>query len=205
MAAPAYIDGAVVTNAAALALTFTMSGITHTTDDLMIAFMKQSENTTQRTWDDDGGGGNGWTREVYNRTTSGRDMEVAIYWKFATSASESDPTFTWWSGGTTSEPMTGILLVYRGVDLAVPFQGPTYLNATNDCNPPNPDVTISYANTKVVCYHSATHDDISSVGAPTGFTIRDYQYGGSAGHTLDHRDALQSRLAVQWPNRFRIW
>lgn len=193
MAAPVYIDGAVVTGASLSSITFTMSGITHTTDDFLIAFVKESNNAGAQVWDDDGGGGNGWTREAYNRTTSGRDQETAVYWKFATSASEPNPTFTW--AGTTN-PMTGILLVYRGVDTNSPFTELTYANGTNDCNPPNPAVQVDNINTRVVCFHAATHDDISSVGAPTGFTIRDYQYGGSAGHTADHRDSFSADIVV---------
>lgn len=194
MAAPAYQGGDVQTSSAAQSLTMSISASGATTGDLMIAFMHQSENTGEQLWDDDGGGGNGWTLEVQNRTTSGRDMECAIYWKFH-DGSESDPTFTWDVGGV-NEPMTGILLAYDNVDTVEPFQGPTYLNATNDCNPPNPSVDVVYANTRVVCFHAATHDDISSVGAPTGFTIRDYQYGGSAGHTLDHQDTFTADIEI---------
>ncbi len=174
--------------AGALSLTFTLPA--HTTDDFMIAFVKQCENTTQRIWDDDGGGGNGSTQAAYNRTTGGRDMETAIYWKFATSASETNPTFTWASGVTT-EPMSGMVEVYRGVDTVVPFQGPTYLNAQNDGNPPNPSVAVNFINTRVVCFHGATHDDISTVAAPTGFTLRSQVWNGTAD---DHRNVFSADI-----------
>ena len=184
MAVPAFVDSQTQDSAAAQSLTFDMSTITHSTDDFMLAFVKQSENTGAQLWDDDGAGGNGWTLQVQNRTTGGRDMECAIFWKFATSASESDPTFTWDSGGT-NEPMSGMILVYSGVDTNVAFQGPTYLNSTNDANPPNPAVDVLFANTRVVCFHGATHDDISTTAAPTGFTMRDEVWNGTAD---DHRN-----------------
>lgn len=192
MAVPSFIDSQTQDSAGALSLTFDMSTITHTTDDLLIAFVKQSENTAQRIWDDDGGGGNGWTRAVYNRTTSGRDQETAIYWKFATSGSESDPTFTWASGVTT-EPMSGSLLVYRDVDTVISFQGPTYLSNANDANPPNPSVEVVAANTRVVCFHAATHDDISTVAAPTGFALRTQVWNGTAN---DHRNHFTADIEI---------
>ena len=195
MAVPAYIDGQTQDSAGATTITFDMSTITHQAGDFLLACVKQSENTAQQTWDDDGGGGNGWIQIAYNRTTGGRDQETAIYYKFADSSTESDPTFDWDSGGT-NEPMSGILLVYRGVDTVNPFQGPTWQWATNDGNPPNPEVQVLFENTRVVCFHAATHDDISSVAAPTGFTIRDYVYGGSAQHTNDHRDLFSADIEV---------
>ncbi len=192
-----YIGGDTVTSAGAQSLTMTIPAGA-TTDDLMIAFMKQSENTGAQVWDDDGGGGNGWTREDYNRSTGGRDQETAIYWKIH-DGSEPNPTFTWNSGGT-NEPMTGILVVYR-TDSSNGWANSgnalielSWQWAQNDCNPPNPSVTISTSPACIVVFHAATHDDISSVGAPTGYTLREYQYGGSAGHGADHRDSFSADL-----------
>lgn len=194
MAAPSYIAGTTQDSGGALSLTFTVPAAT-TTDDFILVFVKQSENTGQQTWDDDGGGGNGYTRIAYNRTTGGRDQETAVYYKFATSGSEANPTFTWHTT-TPNEPMSGLMLVYRGVDTVDPYTEITWQWAQNDGNPPNPSVQIDYINTKVVCFHAATHDDISSVGAPTGFTIRDYVYGGSAQHANDHRDCFSADIEV---------
>jgi len=72
-----YVDSDVVDLSAGLSLTFAIPGAA-TANDFMVAFVKQSENTTGREWDDDGGGGNGWTRLTYKRTTGGRDQETAI-------------------------------------------------------------------------------------------------------------------------------
>jgi len=193
MASPAYQDGNSQRTLAAVSLTFTIpAGASQ--GDFMIVFVKQSENTGAQEWDDDGGGGNGWTRLDYHRTTSGRDQETAIFYKFH-DGSESNPTFTWWSGGTNSV-MSGIFLVYDNVDTVEPINDFAWQWAQNDCNPPNPDAEVSYINTKVICFHAATHDDISSVGAPTGFTIRDYQYGGSAQHTWDHTDIFSADIEI---------
>lgn len=176
--------------AGALALTFTVPAAT-TTDDLILVFVKQSENTGQQTWDDDGGGGNGYTRLDYNRTTGGRDMETAIYYKYATSGSETNPTFTWNTSGTT-EPMSGIMEVYRGVDPDfVPVV--SHINAQNDANPPNPtSPTIAFDDSWVVCFHGATHDDITAVAAPTGFTLRSQVWAGTAN---DHRNVFSADIS----------
>ncbi len=193
MAAPVYVDGDTVTSAAALNLTPTIPAGAGT-GDLMIALAYQSENTTQRIWDDDGGGGNDWIQFGYLRSTSGRDRETAIYYKIHT-GSETNPTFTW-ATGITAEPMTCILLVYSGCDSVNPITDWGILTSTNDCNPPNPSVITPAANNRVVVFHAATHDDISSVGAPSGYTLREYQYGGSSGHTSDHRDSFSADAEI---------
>jgi hypothetical protein len=180
--AVSFIDVDTLDFAGAQSLSFTIPAGA-ITDDFMIAFVKQSENTGQQTWDDDGGGGNGWTREVYNRTTGGRDQETAIYWKIHT-GSETNPTFTWNSGGI-NEQMSGSLLVYRGVDTLTPFSSITFLQAQNDANPPNPNVPVDTNNSWVMCFHAATHDDITTTAPPTGFTMRAEVWNGTAD---DHRN-----------------
>lgn len=203
MAVPSFIDSQTQDEASALDMTFDMSTITHAADDLMIVCVKQCENTSERLWDDDGGGGNGWTLNQQHRTTGGRDQETAVYWKIATSGSESDPTFTW-ATGITAEPMSGSLLVYRGVDLITPFSEISWRWAQNDASPPNPDVTISYENTRVVCFHASTHDDITTVAAPTGFTLRTQVWNGTANDHRNHftadieRDTLGTYSPPDW-------
>jgi hypothetical protein len=172
----------------AQSLTFTLPA--HQTDDLMIAFVKQSENTGQQTWDDDGGGGNGWTRLAYNRTTSGRDQETAVYYKVATSSSETNPTFTWNSGGV-NEPMSGSVEIYRGCDTTNPIQDWGFIQAPNDSSPPNAGVTTTNTPATFVVAHMATHDDISSPAAPTGYTMRGQVWAGTAN---DHRNIFVADL-----------
>ncbi len=148
-------------------------------DDVMIAYCHQSENTDQQNWDDDGGGGNGWTQLRDDRTTGGRDMETAIYYKVH-SGSESNPTFTW--DVSITEPMAGSMVVYRGVDTLYPPKV-TYKNAQNSGNPPNPMVQVDGDNSTVICIHSQTHDDVTESAAPTGFTMR---VDGWINSTADH-------------------
>ncbi len=193
MAAPAFVGSDTQDKAGGLDLTFNLSTAGAGSGDFMICFVKQCENTTQRTWDDDGGGGNGYTRAAYNRTTGGRDQETAIYYKFATSGSEANPTFTWNSGGT-NEPMSGIMEVYRDVDPDF-FDSTlvTYANAQNDANPPNPTAaSIPFDDCWVVVFHAATHDDITTVAAPTGYTLRSQIWNGTAD---DHRNNFSADIS----------
>jgi hypothetical protein len=179
-------------SAGALSLTFTVPAAT-TTGDLILVFVKQSENTGQQTWDDDGGGGNGYTRAAYNRTTSGRDQETAVFYKFATSGSEPNPTFTWHTS-TPNEPMSGIMEVYRDVDPDLfDSNSVTFTSGTNDANPPNAQAAeILFDDCWVVVNHAATHDDISTVAAPTGFTLRSQVWNGTAD---DHRNNFTADIS----------
>lgn len=140
-----------------------------TTGDFMIALVMSSENTAARLWDDDGGGGNGWTLHEQNRTTSGRDMETAIYWKIH-DGSESNPTFT--IGGGTNEPIVGCLLVFRGVDSIDPFKEVWNFQVSTP-DPTNPAIDTDFDGDWVLLWQSATHDDITGDSVPTGYTARE--------------------------------
>gem|GEM_PF-4058554 len=183
-----FVGGTTQDSGGALSLTLPIDGAAQA-DDFLIAFVKQSENTARRTWDNDGGGGNGWTRLAYNRTTGGRDQETAIYYKIH-SGTENNPTFTWNTSGT-NEPMSGSLLVYRGVDTAEPIADFGYASAQNDANPRNPPVEVSESPATILTFHAATHDDISSPAAPTGYTMRTQVWAGASN---DHRNHFTADL-----------
>jgi len=192
MAVPSHIGSNTQDSASGLSLTFTVPAAT-TTGDFILVEVKQSANTTAQIWDNDGGGGNGYTRASYNRSTGGRDQETAIYWKFATSSSEPNPTFTWATGITPSQPMSGIMEVYRGVDTIIPFQGPSYSFQQNTPASTPPDVDIKFPNTRVVVFQASTHDDITAVAAPTGFTLRSQVWAGAAN---DHRNNFSADIEI---------
>lgn len=178
-----FVDSNTQDSAAGLNLTFVVPAAT-VVGDLILVFVKQSENTTGREWDDDGGGGNGYIRIGYNRSTGGRDQETAVYYKIATSNSEPNPTFTW-ASGITAEPMSGSMLVYRGVDEVTPINDISYRFTQNNAAPPSNPVNVSFPNSVAVALHAATHDDISSPAAPTGYTLRSQVWNGA---NDDHRN-----------------
>lgn len=163
----------------AQSLTFAIP-VTAQAGDLLLVFVKQSENTTAGVWADDGGG-QGYVRAAYDRFTPGRDQETAVYWKIH-SGTETDPTFNW--GGGVNEPMSGSMHVYRGVDQSNPIQDIQSAINQNDTTPPNAAVTTTAGHT-VICFHAATHDDISAPAPPTGFTMRAQVWAGTAD---DHRN-----------------
>jgi len=163
------------------ALTFAVPGAAQA-DDLILVAVKQSDNGAAGIWDDDGGGGRGYTQLAYNRSTGGRDQETAIYFKVH-SGSESNPTFTW-RLGVTGEPMSGAMLIYRGVDTSDPIANFGFLNGQNNAAPANPTANIS-GPSQVVVVHAATHDDIVSPQPPTDFTMRAQVWAGTSN---DHRN-----------------
>ena len=177
-----FIAASTQDQAGANALTFSIPGAAQSGDLLLVA-VKQSENTSGREWDNDGGGGRGYIRVAYNRSTGGRDQETAVYYKIH-SGTETSPTFTW-QEGVIAEPMSGTLLVYRGVDTTAPIENIAYAFDINDANPPNPSVIINNA-TKVVVVHNATHDDISSPAAPSGYTMRSQIWSGTSNYHRNH-------------------
>jgi hypothetical protein len=187
-----FIDSNTQDKASGYDLTFVIPAAAQA-DDVMLCFVKQSENTTGREWDDDGGGGNGWIRLAYNRTTGGRDQETAVYYKVHT-GTENNPTFTWYEGtDIAAEPMSGALLVYRGVSIQTPIMDLGFIEAQNNAAPPNAGVSISAPNPRVVVVHNATHDDISGPAAPTGYVLRTQIWNGT---NDDHRNQFTADATV---------
>ncbi len=160
-------------------------------DDIMIAYCHESNNADQEFWDDDGGGGNGWTQLAYHRTTGGRDLETAIYYKVH-SGSESNPTFTF----GVNQPMAGSMVVYRGCDIYVAPKL-EYSNAQNNGAPPNPGIEITSDNCTVLCFHSQTHDDVTESAPPTGFTLRVDGWLNSTADHMNHYVADISNIDTQ--------
>ena len=166
-------------------------------DDFMIAFCYNSENASAKVWDNDGGGGgNSWIRLAYQRDTSGRDRETALYYK-KHDGSESDPTFT--IGGSSGSPTTCMIEVYRGVDTSVPFDvtyssGLHFAGDTNDTTPNQPDITTVTDGAMVVIFHAATHEDITAVGAPSNYTLREASL--IPGSSNDHRQAFAGEREI---------
>ena len=185
-----YIGNDIVDIAGGNAITLSIPAAAQA-DDLILVFVKQSENTTGRVWDNDGGGGRGYVRAEYRRTTGGRDMETAIYWKIH-SGSETNPTFTW-QQGVTAEPISGTMLIYRGVDTLFPIQDIGFLEGQNNAAPPQPGVSISAYPAKVVAFHGATHDDISAVAPPAGYTLRSQVWNGTSN---DHRNLFAADITL---------
>ena len=116
---------------------------THATDDLLIAFINTNITAGQTPqFDDDGGGGNGWVFVTDKEESLGRDNHCAIYYKIATSASETLPTFKE-SDSTTQCSMHVTTMSFRGVDTTTPLDATTteYSAVNEGDTPTSPSIT----------------------------------------------------------------
>ena len=180
----AFVDASLGTNYGS-SLTITLP--TYAEDDLLLAFVGRGQNDPQDTWDDDGGGGNGWTRLVSNYTSLGRDEETAIFYKVA-GASESNPTFT--HGGNYN--LTGIIASYRGGDTSSPFDvaynnSNHYLFTLDDSTPTPPAITTATDGAVVIVMSHINNGQISVIGAPTNYTLRESNVDTNANIMLADR------------------
>lgn len=145
-----------------------------TTDDLMLAMCFVGDSTLpDGVWDDDGGGGNSWTKLIENYSTTGRSAAGAIFYKKATSGSESTPTFTY---DATSRTMGAMIMTLRGVDTTTPFDvtyanGSHYVFTENQKSPTAAAITTATNGAWVVIAAGMTHN-LDTWGAPSGYTIR---------------------------------
>jgi len=169
-----FVDSTATSDAAAQAITGSIPTGT-TTDDFMVSMPARADNIAESTWDDDGGGGNGWTKLIQNYTSGGKDIESALFYKKATSGSETNPTFT--LGGSDGH-ISCPIVTYRGVDTSTPFDvtynnGNHHVSGENDAMPPNASITTATDNAMVIIWHRATHSNINVGGAPTNYTLRE--------------------------------
>ncbi|MHA2150826.1 MAG: hypothetical protein ACXAAQ_02385, partial [Candidatus Thorarchaeota archaeon] len=152
-----------------------------TTGDLMIVFAHRDEGGRTQDWTTST---SGWTRHHTANPTSGRERVEAMFYKFATSGSETNPQFATNAGA--NEQASCIIVVYRGVDETTPFDVSIQFNSgSNDATPVNPSITPTNDNGALVVVHMATHDDITADGVsttPSGLTMRESIYGSSKDH-----------------------
>ena len=151
---------------------------THAADDFMLAFMwcdaQPTAPTTALIT------ATGWTNLYQDElNTDGRDTSWSLWYKKATSSSETDPVFT----VDTSVVHTVQIAVFRGVDTTTPFDVTTTSNGgTNDETPPLPTITTVNDNCAIVVFGGQSHDDLSAFGAPSGYTLNVGIDRGSGAH-----------------------
>jgi len=117
-------------------------------------------------------GATGWTKLVEYTTSSGATHTTALFYKKFTSGSESDPTANY---DQSTQQISASVHVFSGVDPTDPWgsSSPFYSRAEvqNDVNPPNQSILTDQDNSAIVVFHGATHNEISSAGAPSGYTL----------------------------------
>ena len=154
-----------------------------TGDDFLLAFCyHDAASGSTGAW----GLPSGWTvLEAQNHQTGGRDRDTAIFYRVASSSEAISYVFA----HTDSNEQSSVSInAWRGVDPAAPFdvtysKGSHSLSKTNDPTPAQASITTSTDNALIVILCAQTHDDITTVGFPSGFTSRSELFGG----TMDHR------------------
>ena len=117
-------------------------------------------------------------------TSTGRDMHVSYWWKRFTSGSETNPTF---SATSTSEDISAIVHVFRGVDTFKAFEGVTQVFDDNYKEASGPeiapaDIVTEYDAAAGLRVMQMTHDDVTSIGTPSGYTNGEQMMGSNDDH-----------------------
>jgi len=173
-----YIGGAVNDSSSSTTLTLTLP--THQEDDFAIVYCRADEAGAIATWTETAAGG--WAKLREDNFTEGRDRVEAIFYK-KLSASESNPTFQ----SSVNEQISASVNIFRNVDPDTPFDvTEMVLHNQNDPTPPNPTITTANDNAALIVLNGQTHDDITTAGAPVGFTIAT----DITGSVKDHRQQV---------------
>lgn len=173
-----YVGGAVNDSSASNTLSLTLP--THQENDFAIVYCRADEAGAIASWTETTAGG--WTKLREDNFTEGRDRVEAIFYK-KLSASESNPTFQ----SSINEQISASVNIFRNVDPDTPFDvTETVLHDQNDPTPPNPAITTVNDNAALIVLNGQTHDDITSAGAPVGFTIAT----DITGSDKDHRQQI---------------
>ncbi len=167
----AYIAGAQATGSAVSSLTPTLPA--HLTDDFFAVLCgRDAQANNAGAWSTVS---SGWTLLDETLQTGGRDRRTGVFFKRATSDSEANPQFDM----NATDAAFCLVLQLRGVDTIgdgfdVVFSAGSHRSAgTNDTTPDQPDITTLTDGAVVICFHHATHDDITVCGPPTDYTCRE--------------------------------
>lgn len=160
-------------------LTVTLSG-SYQADDLALMTAKSRYDGTAPALTV--GTATGWTKHRQDDSTIGQDNCIALFYKFLTSGSETDPVFN----TDIAKPRGVAVHIFRGVDTVTPFDVTETTNTgSNTANPTNPTITPANPNGLLLLFHSFTHDDHTVIGAPTtpsGLTLGESRT--SSGQTM---------------------
>jgi len=170
---------------------------THTTDDIILAFPGWECNTDTGTEITESANG-GFTRAFNIEHLTGRDRRTALFWKRATSASETDPQFDLDSAGAQEGSVTLIVLrgcIASGSPLDVTYVEGTHTSDTdNTINVTPQGITTNTNNAWVVLLYYATHDEITVAGAPTNYDLRSSNVSNNQNSAIATREITSAGL-----------
>lgn len=167
-----------VTASAGGTTTLTPTLPTHATDDLLVAYMFSDSQPTSAVHTL--ATASGWTQLIVSEeNTDGRDTAQSLWYKVATSASETSPTFEI----NASNAHTVVIHVFRGVDTTTPIDVTTTTNGgQNNTTAAAPAITTATNNAAVVVFGGQSHDDLTAYGAPSGYTAGEFDDVGAGSH-----------------------
>lgn len=125
------------------------------------------------------------TERHYDESTQGRDRASAYYAPYVLDGTET--TFTFSSPGDTSEEKSILVSVWRGVDPDNPedvawVTGSHYTEGRNNYNGTPDPITTLTDGAVVVIMQTITHDDITAIGPPSGYSVAIDGTGTSRDH-----------------------
>lgn len=164
----------------------TLSSPATTTGDLMLTFLNRGTVATE-VWDTI----TDWTLLLNVNQAAGRDLNLALYGKFAASADDGDYTFT--LDSTSNLPMSGYIIAFPGghasTILDVAYVEATHANLQSNKPTPNTDafreITTATDGARVIAWEVISHNDInSSTEDPSGYT----EVARHVGSSPDYQD-----------------
>ncbi len=145
------------------------SGTIAAGDVAVLTMMKDQDDGSAHSQD----AGDTFTLLHFDESTSGRDRSSSMWWRVLDG---TETTVTFSDTGDTSEEHSLLVTVWRGVDNSTPFDvvwnaGNHYTEGQNNYNGTPDPITTATDGAMVVISQCVTHDDITTAGAPTGYTI----------------------------------
>ena len=182
------------TQTPAVALSF--SGIPYQADDFALIFAI-ADATSTVSGDITINTATGWAELDNYYHTGGNRRCTAVHYKKLT-PSETDPGLTY--AGSPTEQLSGLLLVFRGVDTIDPWgsSSPFFQRdaGTITTNPTNPAITTDADNSSIILFKGQTNtSNIADTGEPTGYTagpqilLPDNKANATAAYLLDSGSA----------------
>ena len=145
------------------------SGTIAAGDVAVLTMMKDQDDGSAHSQD----AGDTFTLLHFDESTLGRDRSSSMWWRVLDG---TETTVTFSDTGDTSEEHSLLVTVWRGVDNSTPFDvawnaGNHYTEGQNNYNGTPDPITTATDGAMVVISQCVTHDDITTAGAPTGYTI----------------------------------
>lgn len=168
------------TSGSTSSLTLTLPA--HQADDFAVIFCmgRERNGTSTPHYSTSTAGWSKLSEDKYAGTTV--DSITAVFYKKLTSASETNPVIDNNSSIQTDFGFSVSVHIFRGVDPADPWASLTpfyqFSSGAGARNPTNPAITTDADNATILLFNGSSHDNITTAGAPSGYTLGANVVGG---------------------------